>query len=327
MTFAAGVCYETGFEGYRTNRRDPGMEHELAILFVDVCDSTRLYERFGNVRAAEVIGSLLGRLEGEVTGVRGKVIKSLGDGLMCVFVTPERACRAAVQMMSAVAAEKLEGCGALSLRVGLHFGSVVSNGGDVFGDAINVASRVEAMASPGEILLTEAAVNRLSAPVSARCRLIDTTRVKGKTVAIRIYTLLERTAEDSLSERTVIGSAMMSEAVRAASFSLRIMFGDQEKIVGMRAPKLTIGRHESCDIVVQSPLASRQHGSVEFSRESFLLTDHSSNGTFVRAGNGPPVPLRREASKLVGWGLIGIGAVPERPEQDHVLRFASGVDF
>ena len=93
----------------------------------------------------------------------------------------------------------------------------------------------------------------------------------------------------------------------------------------MRTPKLTIGRQEGCDIVIPSRLASRQHGSVEFSRESFVITDHSSNGTYIRSGDNPPVPLRREAAKLVGRGLLGIGAVPERPDQEHVLRFVSEV--
>ena len=305
------------------------MEVELAILFVDVCDSTRLYESFGNVRAAAMIGTLLGRLEQEVMGARGRVVKSLGDGLMCVFTTSEQACRAASQMMTAAMRSKIEDGerGGLDLRAGIHFGSVVSSGGDIFGDAINVASRVEAMASPAEILVTEAAVNRLSDPMRGRCRLIDTTRVRGKTAAIRIYALQEHGGDDSLSERTVIGGALTREAIRAADFTLRLVYRDLERTVSVRTPKLTIGRHEGCDIVVHSPLASRQHGSIEFSRESFVLTDHSSNGTYIRVGESPPLPLRREAGKLVGRGLLGIGAVPERPDQEHVLLFVSAVDI
>ena len=305
------------------------MELELASLFVDVCDSTRLYESLGNVRAAEIIGTLLGRLEREVAEVRGRVVKSLGDGLMCVFPDPELAARAAVRMMAASARSGPDGQGRddLNLRVGIHFGGVVSSGGDVFGDAINVASRVEAMASPAEILLTEAAASRLPEPARGRCRLIDTTRVRGRTAAIRIYALHDRSGDDSLSERTVIGGSLTAEAARAANFTLRLRYRDQEKTVSVRVPKLTIGRHESCDIFVQSPLASRQHGSIEFSRESFVLTDHSSNGTYIRAGDNPPVPLRRETAKLVGRGLLGIGAVPERLGQSHVLSFVSDVDI
>ena len=305
------------------------MELELAILFVDVCDSTRLYESRGNVRAAEVIGLLLGRLEKEVAGNRGRVVKSLGDGLMCVFPDPELACRAATGMMTVAAFSKLEDSSgaALNLRVGVHFGSVVTSGGDVFGDAINVASRVEAMASPSEILVTEAATNRLPEHLRANCRLIDTTRVRGKTAAIRIFALHEHSSDHSVIERTVIGTTLTREAIPEANFSLRVIYRNQQRVVGIRAPKLTIGRHESCDIVVLSPLASRQHGAVEFSRESFVLTDHSSNGTFIRIGDNPPVPLRREAAKLVGRGLLGIGEVPESADQDHVVAFVSDVDI
>ena len=304
------------------------MELDLAILFVDVCDSTRIYESFGNVRASEVISALLGRLGAEVTGVRGRVVKSLGDGLMCVFPNAEAACRVATLMMVAAAESGGDGAGGvLNLRVGIHFGSVVRRGGDVFGDAINVASRVEAMASPTEILVTEAAVSRLSEQVRGRCRLIDNTRVKGRKAAIRIYALHDHASSDSSAERTVMGGSLAGEVLRAANFTLRLLYRDREKVVSVRAPKLTIGRHESCDIVIPSPLASRQHGSIEFSRESFVLTDHSSNGTFIRTGDSPSVPLRRESAKLVGRGLVGIGAVPEHPEQPHVLRFVPDVDI
>ena len=305
------------------------MELELAILFVDVCDSTRLYESFGNVRAAAMISALLGRLEEEVKNARGRVVKSLGDGLMCVFATPELACRAALRMMSEVAGSKIEVGGrvALNLRAGIHFGGVVRSGGDIFGDAINVASRVEAMASPAEILVTEAAASRLPEPVRGQCRLIDTTRVRGRTAAVRIYALHEPGGDDTLSERTMLGSSVTRQVVRGADFTLRLIYRGQEKTVGEREPKLTIGRHESCDIVVHSPLASRQHGAVEFSRESFVLTDHSSNGTYIRAGEAPPLTLRRETAKLTGRGLLGIGAAPEHPDQNHVLRFVSDVEI
>ncbi|MEI7609485.1 MAG: adenylate/guanylate cyclase domain-containing protein [Rhodospirillaceae bacterium] len=305
------------------------MELELAILFVDVCDSTRLYESFGNVKAAEVIGALLGRLEKEVAGAGGRVVKSLGDGLMCVFSEPEAACRAATRMMAVAGGAKVAGQGSvrLDLRAGIHFGSVVSSGGDVFGDAINVASRVEAMASPSESLITEAAVNRLSEPMRSRCLPIETTRVRGKSAAIRVFALHKQSAEDSLTERTVRGGSLSADAIRAANFTLRLVYRGRERLVNLGSPKLTIGRHEGCDIVIQSRLASRQHGAVEFSRDSFVLTDHSSNGTYIRIGENPPIPLCREAAKLVGRGLLGIGAVPERPEQDHVIGFISDVDI
>ena len=305
------------------------MELELSILFVDVCDSTRLYEQAGNVRAAELIGTMLGRLEEEVARVRGRVIKSLGDGLMCVFTTPELACQAAGQMMAAAARSREEGLGGngFNLRVGIHFGSVVRNGGDVFGDAINVTARIEAMASPSEILLTEEAASRLPEALRGRCRLIDTTRVKGKTTAIRIYSLHDTSGDESSDDRTILGSAVAGGAVRGANFTLRLTYRNREKIVSVREPKLTIGRHETCDIFVQSQLASRQHGSIEFSRESFVLTDHSSNGTYIKAGDNPPVTLRRETAKLVGRGLLGIGAVPEKADQDHVVRFGFHVEM
>ena len=300
------------------------METALAILFADVCDSTRLYEAAGNVRATEIIQGTLRRLEAAVAAQGGRVVKSLGDGLMCVFPAAAASCAAAEDMMAEVAARAVPGPTPieLRLRIGVHFGSVVDSGADVFGDAINVAARVESLASPGEILLTEEAVADLPAAAAAaeRVQLVDTTTVKGKTIPIRIFKLRRDRDGEDISDSTVIGSDLL-QRIRTATRTLQLTYLTQRIVVGTGRPKVIIGRHESCDIVILSRQASRQHGAIEFSRESFMLADHSSNGTFIRTGTLPPVALRRDSSRLVGSGLIGFGAVPESPDGDHVVHY------
>ncbi|MEI8394562.1 MAG: adenylate/guanylate cyclase domain-containing protein [Rhodospirillaceae bacterium] len=300
------------------------MEVEFTILFIDVCDSTRIYEARGNVEATAIIQGALQRIHRTVLGQKGRVIKNLGDGLMCVFQAPDHGAAAAED----IAADALEVTtpNPVRFRIGLHFGSVVERESDVFGDAINVAARVESLASPGEILLTDEVVARLSMSVRDRCQFVDTTTVKGKSVPIRIYKLRRKHAiDDDTSERTVVPSALMNPGM-SAILTLRLVYLGKGVVVSHDKPKVTIGRSEDSHIIILSRQASRQHGALEFSRESFVLTDHSSNGTYIRTGGGAPILLRRDSTRLVGSGLLGIGAVPERMDDDHVIRFLCDIE-
>jgi pSer/pThr/pTyr-binding forkhead associated (FHA) protein len=85
--------------------------------------------------------------------------------------------------------------------------------------------------------------------------------------------------------------------------------------------RLNVGRDESSALRILSRQTSRQHAVIDFSRESFIITDQSTNGTFIRSGRSLPVALKRDSTKLVGTGLIGFGAEPEDAEQDHVAAF------
>ncbi|MBI1207973.1 MAG: FHA domain-containing protein [Azospirillum sp.] len=292
------------------------MEVELAIIFVDICDSTRLYERLGNVEATALTQGKLQELRAIVGCHAGRVVKSLGDGLMCVFPTADDCCNAAAAMLEGEASSPVR------LRIGCHFGCVVEKGNDVFGDAINVTARVESLARPNEILATEDAVNRLSPGLKGRTKLLDTTVVKGKTVPIGIYRFRARETVDDSMESTVVGLNILDK-IRESGLVLHLHYLGREFTVSRTQAKLTIGRDSGCDIHILSKRASRNHGAIEFERESFILRDHSSNGTFIATGESPAIPLIRDATKLVGKGLIGVGAAPAEADgtEDYVIRF------
>ena len=304
------------------------MEIDLAILFADVCDSTRLYETVGNVRATEIIQRILRQLESVVGAGGGRVVKSLGDGLMCTFPNPTNACAAAEAVVATVAstANGATRVGGVHVRVGLHYGSAVDAGDDVFGDAVNVAARVQSLASPQEILLTKDVVCRVVEAFRKRAILVDTTVVKGKTIPVGIYRLQQQDSIEDTTDSTVIGLSATRRFTEAV-LTLKLAYLDREFVVDRSHPKLTIGRSEASNIMILSRQASRQHGSIEFSRESFMLTDHSSNGTFIRTGDGPPILVRRDSTRLVGRGRLGIGMAPEGDGDDHVIRFVCDLDL
>src|SRR5271166_4149512 len=153
---------------------DRAERRPITILFCDLVGSTGLATRLDAEDWRNLVGAYLDEASAAVTGLGGHVLKKLGDGLMALFGYPqaqendaERAVRAALAIQLALAAlnarNARSGAPELSARIGVEYGSVVvDSAGEVFGEAPNVAARVQAAAEPGTVLVT-AGVQRQTA--------------------------------------------------------------------------------------------------------------------------------------------------------------------
>lgn len=273
-----------------------------AVLFVDISGSTRLYETLGDHEALERVGRTMTMLSRVCADCGGKVIKTAGDGAMCMFETADSALRAS-RLMQEKTAEQLEpGTPGLGIHIGCHFGPVLESAGDLFGDTVNLAARVAGLAKVGQIITTEDTVARLSAALAERARMLDGVPVKGKRKAVTIFEFLWQDTDDLTAMSTRIDQG------RAASLAL----GYEGRNWRFEGPgELTFGRDAACDVVVGDRKASRLHGRLERRRDKFVLIDQSSNGTWVKFdGESEVVVLRREELMLRGSGLIGVGHSP-----------------
>ncbi len=146
----------------------------ITVMFCDLVGSTGLAARLDAEDWRNLVGAYLDEASAAVTGLGGHVLKKLGDGLMALFGYPhaqendaERAVRAALAIQRALtdlnARNARSGAPELSARIGIECGSVVVDAsGEVFGEAPNVAARVQAAAEPGTVLVT-ASVQRQTA--------------------------------------------------------------------------------------------------------------------------------------------------------------------
>jgi class 3 adenylate cyclase len=284
-----------------------------AVLFADISGSTRLFETLGDERAAAWVGRSLAVLARVCTDCGGKVIRTTGDGALCLFETADAALRASHLMQEKIAQQHELGEAGPGIHIGCHFGPVLESDGDLYGDAVNLAARVAGLAQAGQTLTTADTVAMLSPEVAERTRTLDLVPVKGKRAAVAIYEFLWRDSEDV----TALGTRTGLE--RAARLVLRYE-GREWCFEG--PGELSLGRDHGCDVVVVGRKASRRHAHIECRRDKFVLADHSSNGTWVQfSGEEEVVVLRREELLLRASGLIGFGHSPV-DEQDAPAIFS-----
>jgi class 3 adenylate cyclase len=143
-----------------------GERRYLTVMFCDLVDSTGISAKLDVEEWRDLVGAYVDAASAAVTEMGGHVVKKLGDGILALFGYPmaqendaERAARAALAIQRALAELNRKNAGTgkpqLAARIGLEAGPVVVDAaGDIFGDAPNVAARVQALAEPDSVLIT-----------------------------------------------------------------------------------------------------------------------------------------------------------------------------
>lgn len=143
-------------------------ERPLAILFVDLVRFSDWALEAGDDAALDLLRQVGRTVDPVLTERGGHIVKRLGDGLMAVFEESSDALDAALEASERVRTVKADGYDP-ELRAGIHFGKPRKLGSDYFGVDVNVAARVADAAGPSQVLVSEAACERLGdAEVSLR---------------------------------------------------------------------------------------------------------------------------------------------------------------
>src|SRR5271169_5720875 len=134
-----------------------------AILAADVAGYSRLIEcdeegTLGRLKMlrAEVI-------DPQIAGHRGRIVKTTGDGLLVEFASVVDAVRCAVEVQGGITERNISVPveQRIAFRIGINLGDIITDEGDIFGDGVNVAARLEALAEPGAICISGAAYEQV----------------------------------------------------------------------------------------------------------------------------------------------------------------------
>jgi adenylate cyclase len=289
------------------------MEHQRAILFADIAGSTGLYEQSGDTVALEAVVNCLDCLKAVTVAHGGQVIKTIGDELMAAFDSATQAILAANAMQSTFE-KTIGGKAGIRLRVGFHLGSVIETDGDYFGDTVNLASRLTALASPDQILTSRETYEALPSYLQATCRKLYSTAVKGRKGKV---TIIEALWQQDQGQTTILPEHFTVD--EAPTRNARISYQGKVWKVDDRHPEATIGRDAKNTVVVTATTASRHHASIMLRQEKIIIADQSSNGTFVRLQNGQELLLRREELVLAGRVQVGLGAAVDASSDQQVF--------
>jgi adenylate cyclase len=276
---------------------------EAAILFVDVSGSTRYFERHGEVAGHAMIARCFAIVIPQIERHGGSVVKTLGDGLLAVFDWPVDLVGAARALHLAI--EDANRTLPVDERVAVHcggdFGPVARDAaGDVFGDAVNVAARLQLLAARDQTLVTNDLVAVLEPNERERTRHLGSLPVHGRDAEVETYEILWRASTSTV--------AIPRASVKLRS-SLRLEF--QGKIFELPPDRnrLTMGRDSSNDIVVEDPAVSHDHAEILRRRGLLYLIDRSTNGTFLQGEGGPQRHIRHAEQPLEGQGRLLLGHI------------------
>ncbi|MFZ1023777.1 MAG: adenylate/guanylate cyclase domain-containing protein [Thermoplasmata archaeon] len=162
----------------------------LAIMFTDTvgytasahADESRTLDLLR--QQAELVRPLLAMHQ-------GREIKSTGDGFLVEFDSALKATQCAVNIQRRIYERNAEGgLAPIRIRIGIHLGDVVRSGTDILGDAVNIAARIEPMAEPGGICVSNSVYDQVRNKIPDKFEKLPSTALKGLEVPIDIYRVI-----------------------------------------------------------------------------------------------------------------------------------------
>ena len=180
----------------------PGTRKIAAILVADIVGYSRLTGVDEDRTLARLRGLRSDLIDPAIDAHHGRIVKRTGDGSLIEFRSVVDAVRCAVEVQSGLA-ERNAGLPAerrIEFRIGIHLGDVVEEAdGDLMGDGVNIAARVEGVAKPGGICLSEDAYRQVKGRPDVAASDLGPTQLKNIAEPVRVYAL--ETEEEAKAER------------------------------------------------------------------------------------------------------------------------------
>jgi len=164
-----------------------------AIMFTDIVGYTALMGR-DEEKAFELLKKNRELQKPIIAQFNGSWIKELGDGVLVSFSTVSDAVHAAVKIQQACILSK-----EYLLRIGIHHGEVVFEQDDIFGDAVNIASRIQAIATPGGIFVSESVHHNVANKKDIFTRFVTEEMLKNVKESVRVYEVFTSSGASSQS--------------------------------------------------------------------------------------------------------------------------------
>lgn len=290
---------------------------QLTTLFADVAGSTKLFEQRGDVEARRIIAAVLTALTEVCNRHGGRVIKTIGDEIMCTFPSAMQGILGSCDMQKRVMHDSKFVCDNIGIRIGLHHGDALEEDGDVFGDSVNTAARMASLAKREQIVTTASTLKGLTNAGTIRHRSLGRARVSGKLLPIEIVDIIW---QEDTSNVTTVQRAIRIDDGGTTNVKLSLRFRGQVIELTENSQPFSMGRDSTNSLVVETEWVSRNHALIEFKKGYFIIADRSTNGTYVKLADDEELRLHRDEIHLRKSGTISLGQTVSLNQQD-VLYF------
>jgi adenylate cyclase len=150
--------HRTDFAGLEVFLPSERVERRLAaVLAADIAGYSRLMGRDEERTVAELKGLRKTLVDPEIAAHRGRIVKTTGDGMLVEFASAVDAARCAVEVQRAMAEHNIDVLPEqrIEFRIGIHVGDIIIDDDDIFGDGVNIAARLEGIAKPGGVCVSD----------------------------------------------------------------------------------------------------------------------------------------------------------------------------
>ncbi len=283
------------------------------VVFTDLHGSTGVFETLGNARATEVITRTTAWIGTQCELVGGRLIKTLGDGVLVLFENSNSALQAVIGLQRGYSQQLLQFPPEFSmpLRIGVACGEVEMVDGDCYGDAVNVASRLCDLCGPNQVWFSSSnAVQDIASGITYKA--LGPLNVRGRSEPCIVYQIEwhEEAGTDFLTMQADLASTNVSTIPDPLGREVALTWLETQKRFKAFELPIQIGRVRTADFMVNDPRVSRIHARLEWRNGSVVFVDTSSYGSWIRfaGASGPDVLLRREECVLHGKGELALGA-------------------
>ncbi len=293
-----------------------GKEKLRSVLVAAIAGSSKLFEKRGGTEATHAVERCRKRMARGVEGFRGQLLPSRHDELTAFFEHADDACQAAIAMQRRIADLPPVSGVQLAIRVGFHHGPLREDAAGPHGEGLRIAESLAQQARAGQTLTSGKTRALLSAPLqAATCSLPAplTSKLPAEDEPFEVLWLETKAP----SRKTLLSSPSPPPSPsREGGLRLCVRYGGQVKLLDKTRARVDMGRDANCAITIRDRRASRNHATIERRGEHFVLSDLSTNGTFVTVSGENELFLRCEEFVLRGSGIIAFAASASSPSAD-----------
>lgn len=212
-------------QGVRVERR------LSAILAADVAGYSRLMHNDEEATHAKLTALLAGGVEPAIAEHGGRIVKSTGDGFLAEFPSAVEAVRAAMQFQSRIKELTTDDAEdrRILFRVGLNIGDIIVEAQDIFGDGVNIAARLESIAEPGGICISQTVFNHARDKVTFVVEEAGEQVLKNIARPVHVYRIIIDPGRRSATPKSEVPALALPDKPSVAVLPLTNMSGDPEQ--------------------------------------------------------------------------------------------------